>query len=130
MLYRRCLSEGRYDIVFVMEAKIEFIPSGGATSPEGFSAGATRAEIKQKDKLDLGILVSAAPCAVAGLFTSNQIKAAPVLLCQERLKGGGKASVVVVNSGCANACTGGQGMADAPLELIWSRLIVLGSDSG
>ena len=95
-----------------MEAKFEFIPSGSATSPEGFSAGATCAGIKEKDRLDLGILSSEAPCVAAGLFTTNRIKAAPVVLCQQRLRSG-RASTVVVNSGCANACIGEQGLADA-----------------
>jgi len=108
---QHCLGKVRYGIVFVMEAKIEFIPAGGATSPKGFQAGATCAGIKESDKLDLAILSSEAPCAAAGLFTTNRIKAAPVVLCQQRLAGGG-ARAVVVNSGCANACTGEQGLAD------------------
>ena len=95
-----------------MEAKFEFIPSGSVTSPEGFQAGATYAGIKKKKGLDLGILASEVPCVAAGLFTTNRIKAAPVVLCQQRLRGG-RATAVVVNSGCANACTSEQGLADA-----------------
>ncbi len=101
-----------YDIVLVMEARIEFIASGGVTSAQGFCAGATGAGIKKKDALDLGILFSEAPCAAAALFTTNEIKAAPVVLSQQRLKSG-SAVAVVVNSGCANACTGEQGLRDA-----------------
>ena len=97
-----------------MEAKIEFIPEGTVTSPKGFRAGATYAGIKKKatDVLDLGILISEAPCLAAGVFTTNRIKAAPVVLSQKRLQRG-RAVAVVVNSGCANACTGEQGLADA-----------------
>jgi glutamate N-acetyltransferase/amino-acid N-acetyltransferase len=95
-----------------MEAKFEFIPSGSVTSPKGFLAGATCAGIKEKERLDLGILASEVPCVAAGLLTTNRIKAAPVVLCQQRLQSG-KAAAIVVNSGCANACTGEQGMADA-----------------
>jgi len=97
-----------------MEAKIEFIPSGTVTSPEGFHAGATSAAIKRgtRGKLDLGLLFSEAPCEATALFTTNRIKAAPVVLSQERLQSG-RALAVVVNSGCANACTGEQGLADA-----------------
>jgi len=95
-----------------MEAKFEFIPSGTVTSPKGFRAGATHAGIKKEKSLDLGILASEAPCVTAGLLTTNQVKAAPVVLCQQRLPGGW-ARAVVVNSGCANACTGEQGLADA-----------------
>ncbi|MBA7610810.1 Arginine biosynthesis bifunctional protein ArgJ [subsurface metagenome] len=101
-----------YDIVLVMEARIEFIASGGVTSAQGFNAGATAAGIKKKDALDLGLLFSEAPCAAAALFTTNRIKAAPVVLSQQRLKSG-RAVAVVVNSGCANACTGEQGLRDA-----------------
>ena len=95
-----------------MEAKIEFIASGSVTSAQGFHAGATGAGIKKKDALDLGILFSEAPCVATALFTTNKIKAAPVVLCQQRLQSG-RAVAVVVNSGCANACTGEQGLRDA-----------------
>lgn len=96
-----------------MESQIEVLPSGSVTSPRGFKAGATYAGIKKaKDSLDLGILVSEAPCTAAAVFTTNRVKAAPVILSQERLKSGGL-SAVVVNSGCANACTGQRGLADA-----------------
>ena len=97
-----------------MEAQIELIPEGSITSPEGFFAGATCAGInkKAKDKPDLGILFSEAPCVATALFTTNRIKAAPVVLCQQRLQSG-RALAVVVNSGCANACTGEKGFAHA-----------------
>ncbi len=97
-----------------MEAKIEFITLGSVTSPEGFHAGATYAGIKKKaaESMDLGILFSEVPCVAAALFTTNRIKAAPVALSKERLQGG-RAVAVVVNSGCANALTGEQGLADA-----------------
>ncbi len=95
-----------------MEAKIEFIPEGAVTSPKGFQAGATCAGIKKEAKLDLGILFSEVPCVATALFTTNKVKAAPIVLCQERLQGG-SAVAVVVNSGCANAFTGEQGLKDA-----------------
>ncbi len=97
-----------------MSAETEFIPSGCVTSPRGFHAGATYAGIKKRadDVLDLGILFSEAPCVAAALFTTNRIKAAPVVLSQKRLQSG-KIAAVAVNSGCANACTGEQGLIDA-----------------
>jgi len=96
-----------------MKAEIEFLPDGTVTSPRGFHAGATYAGIKKaKDSLDLGILFSEAPCVASGIFTTNRIKAAPVVLCRERVKSG-RAVAIVVNSGCANACTGEQGRANA-----------------
>ena len=98
----------------VMETRIDTIKDGTVTTPRGFHAGATAAGIKHvgSDKLDLGILFSQEPCVTAGLFTTSRIKSAPVLLCQECLKKG-RALTVVVNSGCANASTGKQGLADA-----------------
>ena len=97
-----------------MKAEIETIPEGTVTSPEGFFAGATSAGISKKagDKLDLGVLFSEAPCVAAGVFTTNQIKAAPVVLSQKRLKQG-RVEAVVMNSGCANAFTGKQGLKNA-----------------
>ncbi len=95
-----------------METKIEFISEGTITSPKGFQAGATCVGIKEEAKLDLGILFSEAPCVATALFTTNKVKAAPVDLCQERLQGG-RAVAVVVNSGCANAFTGEQGLKNA-----------------
>ncbi|MBL7166327.1 MAG: bifunctional glutamate N-acetyltransferase/amino-acid acetyltransferase ArgJ [Dehalococcoidales bacterium] len=98
-----------------MEAEIEFIEGGTVTSPQGFHAGATAAGIKGSagDRLDLGVLFSQEPCVTAGLLTSNSIKSAPVLLCQERLRESHRVMAVVANSGCANASTGDRGLADA-----------------
>jgi glutamate N-acetyltransferase/amino-acid N-acetyltransferase len=97
-----------------MEASIEFIKSGTVTSPEGFHAGSIRAGIKEDAgiKPDLGILFSEAPCVAGAVFTTNRIKAAPVVLSRRRLRDG-RALAVVVNSGCANACTGISGLRDA-----------------
>jgi len=88
------------------------IPSGSVTSASGFLAGAVRAGIKSKDKLDLAILYSEVSCTSAGIFTTNQIKSAPVILSQRRIAQE-RAQAIVVNSGCANACVGKQGLADA-----------------
>ena len=97
-----------------MTTETESIPDGTVTSPKGFIAGAVFAGINKysRHKLDLGILLSETPCVTAGLFTANRMKAAPVLLCQQKLPSN-TARAMVVNSGCANAGTGEQGMADA-----------------
>ncbi|HEY78456.1 MAG TPA: bifunctional glutamate N-acetyltransferase/amino-acid acetyltransferase ArgJ [Dehalococcoidia bacterium] len=97
-----------------MEESVEFIRTGTVTAPEGFHAGAIRAGIKKDTgtKPDLGILFSEAPCVAGAVFTTNRIKAAPVVLTRRRLRYG-KATAVVVNSGCANACTGMKGLRDA-----------------
>jgi glutamate N-acetyltransferase/amino-acid N-acetyltransferase len=88
------------------------IPSGSVTSASGFLAGAVHAGIKSEDELDLAVLCSEVPCKAAGVFTTNQIKSAPVILSQKHITKG-RAQAIVVNSGCANACMGGQGLADA-----------------
>jgi glutamate N-acetyltransferase/amino-acid N-acetyltransferase len=75
----------------------------------GFKFAATAAGIKKPGVLDLALLVADSPGAAAGVFTRNRVKAAPVLVCQERLRGG-KAQAILVNAGNANACTGPQGL--------------------
>ena len=90
----------------------DLIPSGSVTSASGFLAGAVRAGIKTKNELDLAILCSEVPCKAAGVFTTSQIKSAPVVLSQRHIAKG-RAQAVVANSGCANACTGGPGLTDA-----------------
>jgi glutamate N-acetyltransferase/amino-acid N-acetyltransferase len=90
----------------------DLIPSSSVSSASGFLAGAVHAGIKSKGELDLAILCSEVPCTAAGVFTTNQIKSAPVILSQRHIAKG-RAQAIVVNSGCANACTGEQGLADA-----------------
>ena len=79
---------------------------------KGFSAAAVEAGIRYPDRLDLGLIYSEVPAITAGVFTTNQVKAAPVILDMERLRQG-RAQAILVNSGNANACTGAQGMAIA-----------------
>lgn len=95
--------------------------SGSIVAPRGFLAGGVFCDIKKLGtgkgsnkgpKRDLALIVSETPATVAGMFTTNQVCAAPVKVCVERVKKG-TAQVVVVNSGNANACTGKQGLADA-----------------
>ena len=76
---------------------------------KGFSAAAVKAGIRYQDRLDLGLIYSEVPAVAAGVFTTNKVKAAPLLLDMERL-GQGRAQAVLVNSGNANACTGKKGM--------------------
>ena len=95
-----------------MKENIEEIKQGTITSPQGFLAGAVEAAVKYKGRLDLGILYSGEPCTSAAVFTANKVKAAPILLSMKNI-GKGKVQAVVVNSGCANACTGDRGLKDA-----------------
>src|SRR5712671_579326 len=94
---------------------------GSIVAPKGFLASGVFCDIKRLgtgkgsnkgEKRDLALIVSEVPANVAGMFTTNQVCAAPVKVCVEHVKGG-IAQAVVVNSGNANACTGKQGMADA-----------------
>lgn len=77
----------------------------------GFRVGTAAAGIRKTAAPDLMVLVSERPCTAAGVFTTNRVKAAPLLLTQERVQGPVRA--LVCNAGNANACTGPQGMADA-----------------
>jgi len=95
-----------------MKARIEEIKNGTVTSPRGFTAGAAKAGIKYANRLDLGVLFSEKPCHSAAVFTSNKVKAAPIIVSMKHIAGG-KARAVIVNSGCANACTGEKGLKDA-----------------
>jgi glutamate N-acetyltransferase/amino-acid N-acetyltransferase len=85
--------------------------TGGVTTPQGFRAAGVRAGIKASGDLDLALLVSDTPASAAAVFTTNLVQAAPVLVSRAHLgRSGGVARAIVVNSGCANACTGDQGM--------------------
>ena len=100
--------------------KLKSIP-GSIVAPQGFLACGVFCDIKRLGtgkgsnkgkKRDLALIVSEVPATVAGMFTTNQICAAPVKVCAKQVKRG-VAQAIVVNSGNANACTGRQGMADA-----------------
>jgi glutamate N-acetyltransferase/amino-acid N-acetyltransferase len=88
---------------------------GGITAPAGFKAAGVHCGIKASaSSLDLAILAADAPVSAAALFTTNLAQAAPVLVSRRHLEqSNGVAQAVVVNSGCANACTGTQGMEHA-----------------
>ena len=89
--------------------KIRKIP-GGITAAKGFSAACCEAAIKYPNRKDMALVFADVPCAVAGTFTSNRVKAAPVLWNMDIVKNGKPARAVVVNTGIANAGTGETGM--------------------
>ncbi len=85
--------------------------AGGITAARGFKAAGVAAGIKTSGALDVALIVPDAPASAAALFTTNQVQAAPVTLSRRHLQeSGGRAAAVLVNSGCANACTGAAGM--------------------
>ncbi len=87
--------------------------TGGITAPRGFRAAGVSAGIKARG-LDLALVVSDVPAAAAAVFTINKAQAAPVIVSREHLtRSGGVARAIVVNSGCANACTGDEGLIAA-----------------
>src|ERR1035438_2071197 len=103
-----------------MNSKFKII-NGSVVAPQGFLASGVFCDIKRLgtgkgpnkgQKRDLALIVSEVPATVAGMFTTNQVCAAPVKVCVERVKKG-TARAIVVNSGNANACTGKQGLQDA-----------------
>src|SRR5437870_9040202 len=106
-----------------MKPKLKVIP-GAVVAPQGFLASGVFCDIKRLGtgkgsnkgkKRDLALIVSEVPAAVAGMFTTNQVCAAPVKVCIPRVAKG-TAQAIIVNSGNANACTGTPGLKDA-LEL-------------
>ena len=97
-------------------------PSVSATRPtletfrlaQGFVTAATTSGLKRSGNLDLGLVWSDRPCSAAGVFTTNRVQAAPVLVCRETLKAAAaRVRGVLYNSGCANAVTGARGLDDA-----------------
>lgn len=78
----------------------------------GFSASGVAAGLKKNNRLDLGLITSDVPAAVAGVFTKNRVQAAPVRICRERIAAG-SGIAFVANSGCANCCVGDDGLRNA-----------------
>ena len=88
--------------------------AGGVTAPAGFRAAGVACGIKANGKPDLALVVSDHPASAAGVFTTNVAQAAPLVVSREHLeRSGGRATGIVTNSGCANACTGPEGLAHA-----------------
>ena len=83
---------------------------GGVTAAQGFEAASAAARIKYEGRTDMALIFSKAPCECAGTFTTNVVKAAPVIWDREMVYSGAAAHAVIVNSGIANACTGKEGM--------------------
>lgn len=85
------------------------IIEGGVTAAQGFEAAGVEASIKYQNRKDMAMIFSRVPCQAAGVFTSNVVKAAPVLWDKEVVEHSPYVQAVIVNAGIANACTGRQG---------------------
>jgi glutamate N-acetyltransferase/amino-acid N-acetyltransferase len=89
--------------------------AGGVTAPDGFRAAGVACGIKASG-LDLALVCADGPASAAAIFTTNRAQAAPVLVSRDHVgRTGGRARAVVINSGCANACTGTEGLETARL---------------
>lgn len=87
---------------------------GSVTAPRGFRAAGIACGIKARGGLDLALIVSDRPASAAAVFTTNKAQAAPILVSREHLsQSRGRILAIVVNSGCANACTGPDGLEHA-----------------
>ena len=86
------------------------IIKGGVTAAKGFEAAAVAAQIKYQGRTDMALIYSEKPCKVAGTFTTNVVKAAPVRWDRQIVENKQKSQAVIINSGIANACTGVEGM--------------------
>ena len=98
---------------------------GGVTAPRGFRAAGVACGVKKTGALDLALVVPDAPAAAAAVFTTNLAQAAPVVLSRDHLsRSAGRAAAVLINSGCANACTGARGLdvARASAETVAARI--------
>src|SRR5437773_11639091 len=92
-------------------AELEWL-DGGVSAVPGIQAGAVAAGIKPSGKKDLALIHSPTPARTAAVFTTNQVKGAPVLVSMEHARTG-LAQAIVASSGCANVCTGEGGIRDA-----------------
>jgi len=101
---------------------------GGVCAPMGFLASGVACGIKEEGRHDLALVYSKQPAFASGVFTTNEMQAAPVLLTKSLLAAG-QAQAIVINSGCANAMTGEQGIADA-LQMTKTAEKALGLGSG
>lgn len=90
---------------------------GGVCAAKGFMASGVSAAIKYENRKDVALIFSPEPCDAAAVFTTNKVAAAPVVY-DRRIVKGGCVQAIVANSGCANACTGEQGMKDAELTAL------------
>jgi glutamate N-acetyltransferase/amino-acid N-acetyltransferase len=98
--------------------------SGGITAPKGFLAAGIHCGLKKMNK-DLALVISEVPAAGAGVFTTNKVPAAPVLIDKDQIRKSSSFRAILVNSGNANACTGDRGYLDA-LTMVKRTATVLG----
>ncbi|MFS0782901.1 bifunctional ornithine acetyltransferase/N-acetylglutamate synthase [Bacillus sp. 1P06AnD] len=94
------------------QTEIQQVEEGNIVSCKGFLAGGLHAGLRYSKK-DIGLILSEKPASAAAVYTQNVVQAAPILATRESLSNGGLLQAVIVNSACANACTGERGLQDA-----------------
>lgn len=97
---------------------IKVLPQGSIVSPKGFSAAGVHAGLRHS-KNDLGIILSKVPAESAAVYTTSHFQAAPIKVTKDSLAVENKLQAILVNSACANACTGKRGLADAYQTRQW-----------
>ncbi|EFV78871.1 bifunctional ornithine acetyltransferase/N-acetylglutamate synthase [Cytobacillus pseudoceanisediminis] len=96
----------------VSQTEVTELPTGSIITPKGFTAAGVHAGLRYSKK-DLGIILSDTPAQCAAVYTTSHFQAAPLKVTQESIAADGLIQAVIVNSACANACTGDQGLKDA-----------------
>ncbi|MDM5226612.1 bifunctional ornithine acetyltransferase/N-acetylglutamate synthase [Cytobacillus sp. NJ13] len=96
----------------VSQTVVTEVPTGSIISPKGFTAAGVHAGLRYSKK-DLGIILSDTPAHCAAVYTTSHFQAAPLKVTQESIAAEGLIQAIIVNSACANACTGDQGLKDA-----------------
>ncbi|RBP92224.1 glutamate N-acetyltransferase [Cytobacillus firmus] len=96
----------------VSQTEVTELPTGSIITPKGFTAAGVHAGLRYSKK-DLGIILSDTPAQCAAVYTTSHFQAAPLKVTQESIAAEGIIQAVIVNSACANACTGDQGLKDA-----------------
>ncbi len=96
----------------VSQTEVTELPTGSIITPKGFTAAGVHAGLRYSKK-DLGIILSDTPSQCAAVYTTSHFQAAPLKVTQESIAAEGLIQAVIVNSACANACTGDQGLKDA-----------------
>ena len=96
----------------VSQTEVTELPAGSIITPKGFTAAGVHAGLRYSKK-DLGIILSDTPAQCAAVYTTSHFQAAPLKVTQESIAAEGLIQAVIVNSACANACTGDQGLKDA-----------------
>lgn len=104
--------KGEQLVQVVSNIKIEEVKDGNILNPIGFFADGVEAKIKYPKK-DVGVIISEVPAVCAAVYTTNKFQAAPLKVSQDSIAKKGRIQAVIVNSGCANACTGEKGLEDA-----------------